>query len=142
MARRSKFENSPPYGKISSSTLRPFPHRQETIACHLLIDTPCDNEDPPGLLRRSSNEILRNQRARTQLRKATAGDYRRGARMGSGKDHQFPTPRTIQEAPIPRSMERVPTVRRFLGSRVGSFRSRPDRRLLRHPLPRSSATVI
>ena len=41
--------------------------------------------------------------------------------MGGGKDHQFPTTWMTQEAPIPHSMEGVPTIRKFLGSSVTTF---------------------
>ena len=142
MVRRSKLENSPPYGKTSSATLWSFSHCQKTITCHLSVIDPRNNENPPSLSCRPFDEVSGNRRTRTQLRKTATGDHRRRTRMGGREGHQLPTPRTTQEAPIPCSMERVSTVRRFLGSRVGPFRSRPDRRLLRHTLPRSSATLI
>ena len=142
MAGRSELENSPSYGEISSSTLWALPYREETVACQLSVDTPRNNENPPSLPRGSPNKILRNRGAWTQLRKTSTRDHRRRARMGGGKDYQLPTPRTTQEAPIPCSVEGIPTIRRFLGSRVGSFRSGPNRRLLHQTLPRPLAIVI
>ena len=142
MARRSELKDSSSHGEISSSTIWPLSYCQKAITHHLLVNTPHDNEDPPSFPRRSPNKVSRNRRTQTQLRKTSARDHRRRTRMGGRKDHQFPTPRTTQEAPIPCSMEGIPTIRRFLGSRVGSLHSRPDRRLLQHTFPRPSTTVI
>ena len=142
MVRGSESENSSPHGEISSSAVRPLSCREEVIARHLSVDTPHDDENPSGLSRGPPNEILRNGDTRTQLRKAPTGNCGRRTRMGGREDHQFPTPRTPQEAPIPSPMERVPSIRRFLGSRVGSFRSRPGERLLRHALSRPQTVVI
>ena len=142
MARRLELENSSSYGKISSSTIQPLPHRQEAITCYLSINTTRGDEDPPGLPRRPSDKISGNQGTRTQLQKTVARDRGRKTRMGGGEDHQLPTSWATQEAPIPRSMEGVPTIRRFLGSEVGSFRSGSNRRLLRHTFTRPPTTVI
>ena len=142
MARRTELENSSPHGEISSSTIRPFPYHQEVVTRHLSISAPHDDEDSPGVPCGPPDEISRDGSTWTQLRKTPTRNHRRRARVGSGKDYQLPTPRTIQEAPVPCSMEGIPTVRRFLGSRVGSFRSGSNRRLLRHTLPRPTTVVI
>ena len=136
MARRSESENSPPHGKISSSMIRLISRCKKTVARHLPIDTSRNYEDSSGLSCGPSNEIPRNRDTWTQLRQTPTGNCGRRTRVGGGESYQFPTTRTTQEASVPRSMERVPTIRRLLGSRVGSLRSRPDRRLLRHTLSR------
>ena len=142
MVRRSKPEDSSPHSEISSSQIRPLSGREKIIARHLPTNAPHNDENPSGLSRGPPNKISGDRDTRTQLRKATAGNHRRRTRMGSGKSHQLPTPRTPQEASIPCSMEGIPPIRRLLGSRVGSLRSRPDRRLLRHTLSRPQTAVI
>ena len=142
MVRRSELENPPSYSEISSSTIRSLSHCQEIVTRHLSTNAPHRDEDPPSLPRRPSDKIPGNGGTWIQLRKTSTGGHRRRTRVGGRKDYQFPTPRTIQEAPIPRSMERIPIIRRFLGSRAGSLRSRTDRRLLHHTLPRSQTIAI
>ena len=53
--------------------------------------------------------------------------------MGSGEDYQISLPWKTTKSPVPCTLERIPPVRRLLGSRVRDVRSRPDRRLLRKP---------
>ena len=142
MARRTEPKDPSSNGEISSPTIRPLPYHQEVVTCHLSISAPHDNEDPPGVSCRPPDEVLRDGSTWTQLRKTPTGNHRRRARVGSGKDYQLPTPRTTQEAPVPGSMEGIPTIRRFLGSRVGSFRSGSNRRLLCRTLTRPATAVI
>ena len=77
LARRSELENSPPYGKTSSSTLRSLPYHQEIITRHLPDKPPRSNEDPPGLSHRPSNEVSGNRCTQTQLQKTFTGNHRR-----------------------------------------------------------------
>ena len=142
MARRSEPEDSSPHGEISSSQIRSLSGREKIIARHLPIDTSRNDENPSGLSCGPPNEISRDGGTRTQLRKAPTGNRERRTRMGSRENHQLPIPRTPQEASIPCSMEGIPPIRRLLGPRVGSLRSRPDRRLLRHTLSRPQTVVI
>ena len=142
VARRSELENTPPYGEISSSTIQPLPCRQKIVPSYLSPNAPRRDEGPSSFPCGPSNQISRDRSSRAQLQETATRDHTRRTRVGSGKDYQLPSSRTIQEAPIPGSMEGIPTIRRFLGSRVGSFRSRPDRRLLHHTFPHPSETAI
>ena len=78
MVGRTKPEDSPSYGEISSSEVRPLPHRQMIIASHLPINSSSDDAHSPGLPRGSPDEIPRDQRTRTQLRKTPTRGHRRG----------------------------------------------------------------
>ena len=62
--------------------------------------------------------------------------------MGSGEDYQLLTSQTPQEATVSHTMEGFSSIRRFLGIGVRSFRSRPDKRILRRTSPCGETTLI